>query len=218
MKKVMKINLPLMKRQCILRKRLFVGVRHAVSPQHPQGAPQFHHKRASRHVLLGIPDRAHQLLHFFVPGEPDFDKQKFPTNLQKSNFGNKKRYSKSEEISAPEIDCRPEHFFRFQSFSAKVRGQTKSNRRPLYKKLFLYSAKLKSADFKKSECVICLSAIEKPKQARRTPCAHLFHSKCILKWAKKKMSCPCCRLDLRRMKKVVLPEAFNFPERLFGEN
>ena len=40
------------------------------------------------------------------------------------------------------------------------------------------------------ECAICLSG--KQHNTVATPCAHVFHKKCIVKWIRKSPTCPMC--------------------------
>lgn len=46
--------------------------------------------------------------------------------------------------------------------------------------------------YEPTECAICLKMI-KSRFAKKIPCGHLFHIKCLKKWEKIKMSCPMCR-------------------------
>lgn len=46
--------------------------------------------------------------------------------------------------------------------------------------------------FEPTECAICLKMI-KSRFAKRIPCGHLFHIKCLSEWEQRKMSCPMCR-------------------------
>jgi hypothetical protein len=49
-----------------------------------------------------------------------------------------------------------------------------------------------TSSFEPTECAICLKII-KSIFAKKTPCGHLFHIKCLNKWEQRKMSCPMCR-------------------------
>ena len=77
-------------------------------------------------------------------------------------------------------------------------------KRSIRKNIFLYNASLKAYGFKRTTCVICLSKIENLKKIKRTPCGHIFHTKCISGWLRQKKSCPCCRLNLKKKKKISL--------------
>ncbi|KAI3447637.1 hypothetical protein Pfo_004302 [Paulownia fortunei] len=43
------------------------------------------------------------------------------------------------------------------------------------------------------ECVICKEEMEEGREVCELPCSHLFHWMCILRWLKKRNTCPCCR-------------------------
>jgi hypothetical protein len=52
---------------------------------------------------------------------------------------------------------------------------------------------------KQSSCCICFEEFEETVSVRETPCKHLFHDNCILKWIKLKIDqpeCPYCRSSL----------------------
>lgn len=46
------------------------------------------------------------------------------------------------------------------------------------------------------ECVICKEEMNKGREVCELPCGHLFHWICILRWLKKRNTCPCCRRRL----------------------
>ena len=46
----------------------------------------------------------------------------------------------------------------------------------------------------KFECPICLGT--STKKLRATPCAHVFHAKCLKAWARRNPVCPTCRHKL----------------------
>lgn len=53
------------------------------------------------------------------------------------------------------------------------------------------------------ECAICREEMKEGRDVCELPCNHLFHWICILRWLKKRNTCPCCRHhlptdDLRR--------------------
>ena len=84
------------------------------------------------------------------------------------------------------------------SFKGFSRGAIRKN-------IFIYKVKKKHVKLSKNEtCVICLSSLDKINKIRRTPCGHMFHTKCISTWLKKKSSCPYCRLNLLKKKEVDL--------------
>jgi hypothetical protein len=51
---------------------------------------------------------------------------------------------------------------------------------------------ISTSRFEPTECAICLKMI-KSRFAKKIPCGHLFHIKCLNKWEQKKVSCPMCR-------------------------
>ncbi|KAL3839597.1 hypothetical protein ACJIZ3_024188 [Penstemon smallii] len=46
------------------------------------------------------------------------------------------------------------------------------------------------------ECVICKEEMKRGREVCELPCRHLFHWMCILRWLKKRNTCPCCRYGL----------------------
>jgi len=51
------------------------------------------------------------------------------------------------------------------------------------------------------QCSICYEQFDSHNTIRRTPCGHIFHEKCLVKWyntnaARRKPTCPLCRADL----------------------
>ncbi|RHY29620.1 hypothetical protein DYB37_011907 [Aphanomyces astaci] len=48
----------------------------------------------------------------------------------------------------------------------------------------------------KHDCAVCKDVYELKEEALRLPCAHDFHSDCILPWLKQHNSCPVCRFEL----------------------
>ncbi|KAK6152427.1 hypothetical protein DH2020_015062 [Rehmannia glutinosa] len=46
------------------------------------------------------------------------------------------------------------------------------------------------------ECVICKEEMEEGREVCELPCGHLFHWVCVLRWLKKRNTCPCCRRRL----------------------
>ena len=52
----------------------------------------------------------------------------------------------------------------------------------------------KKEGFHTENCSICLELISDSNDIAVLPCKHKFHSKCILNWFSKNMSCPICRL------------------------
>ncbi|XP_076918019.1 uncharacterized protein LOC143578271 [Bidens hawaiensis] len=52
----------------------------------------------------------------------------------------------------------------------------------------------KSSD--QDECVICLEKFKVGEKLDRLPCAHRFHSMCLLPWLEGHAHCPCCRMSV----------------------
>ncbi|XP_057970042.1 E3 ubiquitin-protein ligase SGR9, amyloplastic [Malania oleifera] len=46
------------------------------------------------------------------------------------------------------------------------------------------------------ECAICREEMWEGRDVCELPCQHLFHWSCILPWARKRNTCPCCRFQL----------------------
>ncbi|KAI7756545.1 hypothetical protein M8C21_008748 [Ambrosia artemisiifolia] len=52
----------------------------------------------------------------------------------------------------------------------------------------------KSSD--QEECVVCLEKFKAGEKLDRLPCAHRFHSMCLLPWLESHAHCPCCRMSV----------------------
>ena len=52
-------------------------------------------------------------------------------------------------------------------------------------------------DIKVSQCTVCLEDIGNQDAVLTTPCGHVHHTKCIMKWLKTSHVCPLCRSQLR---------------------
>ncbi|KAK9078789.1 hypothetical protein SSX86_002847 [Deinandra increscens subsp. villosa] len=52
----------------------------------------------------------------------------------------------------------------------------------------------KSSD--QDECVVCLERFKVGEKLDRLPCAHRFHSVCLLPWLERHTHCPCCRMSV----------------------
>ncbi|XP_021990224.1 probable E3 ubiquitin-protein ligase RHY1A isoform X1 [Helianthus annuus] len=46
------------------------------------------------------------------------------------------------------------------------------------------------------ECVVCLEKFKVGEKLDRLPCAHRFHSVCLLPWLESHAHCPCCRMSV----------------------
>ena len=60
--------------------------------------------------------------------------------------------------------------------------------------------KIKIGDENKLEhdrCVICLDDFKKDDEVIKTPCLHVFHSKCIIEWFNNKNTCPICKFEIK---------------------
>lgn len=52
-------------------------------------------------------------------------------------------------------------------------------------------------------CCICLVAMKVKDNVCHLPCKHIFHYKCIEKWAETKQECPYCRSDMNKKPETV---------------
>lgn len=52
------------------------------------------------------------------------------------------------------------------------------------------------SDWKSHQCSICIDNFEVNQMVRLTPCNHLYHSDCLLRWLDLHKSCPICRRRL----------------------
>ncbi|CAM8927348.1 unnamed protein product [Rhodiola kirilowii] len=68
------------------------------------------------------------------------------------------------------------------------------------------------------ECVICREEMSEGRDVCELPCKHLFHWMCILKWVRKRNTCPCCRFrlpsddvygEIQRLWRVVVEKGSN---------
>eukprot|EP00747_Dinoflagellata_sp_TGD_P168412 gnl/TRDRNA2_/TRDRNA2_194726_c0_seq1.p1 gnl/TRDRNA2_/TRDRNA2_194726_c0~~gnl/TRDRNA2_/TRDRNA2_194726_c0_seq1.p1 ORF type:complete len:251 (-),score=31.73 gnl/TRDRNA2_/TRDRNA2_194726_c0_seq1:57-809(-) len=57
------------------------------------------------------------------------------------------------------------------------------------------------------ECAICLLAIEAQDELLMLPCAarHAFHGDCVRNWLARGVTCPLCRVDVRRLVRATSP-------------
>ncbi len=72
---------------------------------------------------------------------------------------------------------------------------------PLFKKNKIYPIVFTSSEkkFDISHCIICLESFISDNQTILA-CGHTFHSKCILTWFEKKLSCPYCKIKFKWQK------------------
>ena len=77
-------------------------------------------------------------------------------------------------------------------------------------KMTLIASKLKKLKFKQSKhkanqdsCCVCVDDFSPDCMVRETPCNHLFHDECLMKWVETKIKagdaadCPFCRTELK---------------------
>ena len=48
-------------------------------------------------------------------------------------------------------------------------------------------------------CPICRCALEASSDCRATPCGHVCHAECLLRWLYRSKDCPYCRSDLPQL-------------------
>jgi len=49
-------------------------------------------------------------------------------------------------------------------------------------------------------CCICVEDFTKDSECRETPCNHIFHDDCLMKWVETKLAapdCPFCRAEIK---------------------
>lgn len=46
------------------------------------------------------------------------------------------------------------------------------------------------------ECAICLEGFKAGESLVHLPCAHRFHSRCLMPWLETNAHCPCCRMGI----------------------
>ncbi|KAF5176641.1 E3 ubiquitin-protein ligase [Thalictrum thalictroides] len=46
------------------------------------------------------------------------------------------------------------------------------------------------------ECAVCLERFKSGETLLHLPCAHRFHSMCLVPWLENNAHCPCCRTDI----------------------
>eukprot|EP00697_Spironema_sp_BW2_P013675 gnl/Spiro4/3895_TR1927_c0_g1_i1.p2 gnl/Spiro4/3895_TR1927_c0_g1~~gnl/Spiro4/3895_TR1927_c0_g1_i1.p2 ORF type:complete len:196 (+),score=50.07 gnl/Spiro4/3895_TR1927_c0_g1_i1:86-589(+) len=47
-------------------------------------------------------------------------------------------------------------------------------------------------------CQICLEDLKAGDRAKKLPCSHMFHDKCISKWFDEHRTCPVCRFEVEK--------------------
>ncbi|KAL2482747.1 RING/U-box superfamily protein [Forsythia ovata] len=58
-------------------------------------------------------------------------------------------------------------------------------------------AKLSWKCTEQEECAVCLEHFMAGDTLMQLPCAHRFHSKCLVPWLENNAQCPCCRLEIQ---------------------
>ncbi|OVA12900.1 zinc finger protein [Macleaya cordata] len=74
----------------------------------------------------------------------------------------------------------------------EVVGFKKSNS----SKRFSWVNKLGWKSSNQEECAVCLERFESGEPLVNLPCAHRFHSRCLVPWLETNAHCPCCRLGI----------------------
>ncbi|KAL5732161.1 RING-type E3 ubiquitin transferase [Ranunculus cassubicifolius] len=67
--------------------------------------------------------------------------------------------------------------------------------------LYYRDSKLEHQDDDGKSCAICLEDFEPREEVVTTPCKHMFHEECILRWVKSNGQCPVCRHVIIEKKK-----------------
>ncbi|KAK6248280.1 hypothetical protein QUC31_019845 [Theobroma cacao] len=57
-------------------------------------------------------------------------------------------------------------------------------------------AKLSWKASDQEECAICLERFKAGETLVHLPCAHRFHSRCLIPWVENNAHCPCCRMGI----------------------
>ncbi|XP_059637834.1 probable E3 ubiquitin-protein ligase RHY1A [Cornus florida] len=63
-------------------------------------------------------------------------------------------------------------------------------------KRFISWAKLGWKGPDQEDCVICLEQFKSGETLAHLPCAHRFHSRCLVPWLQSNAHCPCCRMGI----------------------
>ncbi|KAK9141795.1 hypothetical protein Syun_011195 [Stephania yunnanensis] len=53
--------------------------------------------------------------------------------------------------------------------------------------------------FEQEECAVCLDEFSDGEKLMELPCAHRFHSRCLVPWLESNAHCPCCRMGISNM-------------------
>ncbi|CAI0388676.1 unnamed protein product [Linum tenue] len=63
-------------------------------------------------------------------------------------------------------------------------------------KMMKWKAAATKTAAEQEECTICLDLFRAGDHLVHLPCAHRFHSKCLLPWLVTNAHCPCCRMEI----------------------
>ncbi|KAK9269154.1 hypothetical protein L1049_000923 [Liquidambar formosana] len=53
------------------------------------------------------------------------------------------------------------------------------------------------------ECAVCLERFKAGETLVHLPCAHRFHSRCLVPWLESNAHCPCCRMGTMHLKEII---------------
>ncbi|KAI9192731.1 hypothetical protein LWI28_027087 [Acer negundo] len=60
-------------------------------------------------------------------------------------------------------------------------------------------SKLSWKSSEQEECAICLERFKVADTLVHLPCAHRFHSRCLVPWLQGNTQCPCCRMEIANL-------------------
>ncbi|CAN1318559.1 Probable E3 ubiquitin-protein ligase RHY1A [Linum perenne] len=78
-----------------------------------------------------------------------------------------------------------------------AKSSSSSSKKWVVGKLRMMAARWKGSSEEDDECTICLDGFKSRDNFLHLPCAHRFHSKCLLPWLLSNSHCPCCRFQIR---------------------
>lgn len=78
-----------------------------------------------------------------------------------------------------------------------IRGQVAAGLNRSGSKRFMSWSKLINwKDTEQEDCAVCLERFKKGETLMHLPCAHRFHSGCLVPWLESNSHCPCCRTSV----------------------
>lgn len=82
--------------------------------------------------------------------------------------------------------------------AGKLQREVYNSSKKGMKKLISWSklAGSKASDLAPVECVVCLEEFKTGEVLVHLPCAHRFHSSCVLPWLESNSHCPVCRTTI----------------------